>query len=147
MNYYKAITKFWIGPASKGFWSTAGNCILFLPMWAWRNCSCLGWVWISPKRWISFGVLWTAFPKSFCLLGIFWDWELLGISLRCLNKWNPWEPAAESAAFWVAVCSWSDNEGDECWESERECSSCSESTSHTFTVLVLLLFGCKVSKK
>lgn len=102
----------------------------------WRSgcCSVFGWFWVH----------WTAFLNSG------WVREMLQGSLvelwfTCLRSCNPWVLVTESDTFRTGVCSWSDCDGDECWDSDIECSSCSDSTSHTFGFVVLLRFGCNVS--
>lgn len=141
----KMHTGFCIGPVTKGICSPAWNCILGLAMLPWRYCSRLALIWCAPNKLLSSsGDFWV--EDLISLAGIS-KILMFAFSFNCLKIWKPWEPVAESSILGVGVCccSWSECEDDECWESDRECSSCSDSTSHAFAVVVLLLFGCKVS--
>lgn len=121
-------------------------CDPVLPVWTkcWY-CSGFWRFWCSLITCSSCLVLWTTYPVSLWLFGTLLSWKLIGIGCNGLNRLSPWD-AVEFVGFCGGACSWSDCEGDECCESERECSSCSDSTSLVFGLALLFLFEFDGSK-
>lgn len=138
-HYWVLATRFWMRPVSKDLCSFTGRT-------TWRSgcCSGFSWFWCPKYGRSCGGALWTAFLNSGWVLEML-QGSLVELWFTCLRSRNPWELVTESETFRTGVCSWSDCDGDECWDNDKECSSCSDSTSHTFGFVVRLRFGCNVS--